>query len=139
MTILAGDAQQGEARDKRGRPSIWLALSGGGFRAAIFHYGCLKRLHELGLLGHVYAISATSGGAVVAALLEKYWGNPRVDWHTGAVLEGWSFKWENFERVLLSLVRGGILAPTLVLVSAYASYGAGLALLGVFILSHIVA
>ena len=34
--------------NKRVSPSIWLALSGGGLRAAIFHYGCLKRMHEVG-------------------------------------------------------------------------------------------
>ena len=31
--------------NKRANPSIWLALSGGGLRAAIFHYGWLKRMH----------------------------------------------------------------------------------------------
>ena len=38
---------------------IWLALSGGGMRAALFHYGAIKRLYELGLLQDVTAISAT--------------------------------------------------------------------------------
>ena len=61
------------------RPSLWLSLSGGGSRAAIFHYGFLKRFHELGLLRHVYAISATSGGALIAALLNTYAGSAYVD------------------------------------------------------------
>jgi hypothetical protein len=56
--------------DKKCNPSIWLALSGGDLRAAIFHYGCLKRMHEVGLLGHVASISATSGGSIIAALLQ---------------------------------------------------------------------
>ena len=34
----------------RGRQGIGLALSGGGFRAALFHMGALRRLFELGVL-----------------------------------------------------------------------------------------
>jgi NTE family protein len=45
-----------------------LALSGGGFRAASFHLGVLKRLDELGLLSRVTMLSCVSGGSVVGAL-----------------------------------------------------------------------
>ena len=111
---------------KFGRSSIWLSLSGGGFRAAIFHYGCLKRLHEVGLLPHVYAFSATSGGSVVAALLSRHWriGEGFRDDARGVYLD--SVDWEGFERQLLSLVKRGIFAPVLSLVSAYILYGIGL-------------
>ena len=47
---------------------LGLALSGGGFRASLFHLGVLKRLAELGLLRHVTQISTVSGGSIVAAL-----------------------------------------------------------------------
>lgn len=47
---------------------IGLALSGGGFRAASFHLGVLKRLEELGVLPRVAVVSTVSGGAVVGAL-----------------------------------------------------------------------
>ena len=30
-----------------GPHTLWLAMSGGGTRAALFHYGALKRLYEL--------------------------------------------------------------------------------------------
>lgn len=46
-----------------------LCLSGGGFRAALFHLGALRRLNELGLLARIDTFSATSGGSIVAALL----------------------------------------------------------------------
>ncbi len=46
---------------------IDLALSGGGFRAAGFHFGGLQVLHEVGLLPHVRAISTVSGGTLVGA------------------------------------------------------------------------
>lgn len=46
---------------------LGLALSGGGFRASLFHLGVLRRLSELGLLQHVTHISTVSGGSIVAA------------------------------------------------------------------------
>jgi predicted acylesterase/phospholipase RssA len=47
---------------------IGLALSGGGFRAALFHVGVLARLAELGLLRRVEVISSVSGGSIIGAL-----------------------------------------------------------------------
>src|SRR5437879_1076210 len=46
---------------------IDLALSGGGFRASIFHLGVIRRLEELGIMKDVDVISAVSGGSIVAA------------------------------------------------------------------------
>ncbi len=50
------------------RPKLGLALSGGGFRASLFHLGVLRRLAELDLLRHVSALSTVSGGSIVGAL-----------------------------------------------------------------------
>jgi NTE family protein len=50
------------------RQDIGLALSGGGFRAAAFHLGCLRGLHDLRLLPRVRVISGVSGGALLGAL-----------------------------------------------------------------------
>ena len=47
---------------------IGLALSGGGFRAALFHVGVLARLAELGLLRRVEVVSSVSGGSIIGAL-----------------------------------------------------------------------
>ena len=46
-------------------PRLGLALSGGGFRAALYHVGVVAALAEAGLLGRVEALSAVSGGSVV--------------------------------------------------------------------------
>jgi NTE family protein len=46
---------------------LGLALSGGGFRAALFHIGVLARLAELDLLGKIDVISSVSGGSIIAA------------------------------------------------------------------------
>jgi Patatin-like phospholipase len=46
---------------------IGLALSGGGFRASLFHIGVLARLAELDLLRHVEILSCVSGGSIIGA------------------------------------------------------------------------
>jgi len=44
-----------------------LALSGGGFRASLFHIGVLARLAELDVLRRVEVLSCVSGGSIVGA------------------------------------------------------------------------
>lgn len=46
---------------------VGLALSGGGFRASLFHIGVLAKLAELDLLRHVEVISCVSGGSIIGA------------------------------------------------------------------------
>src|SRR4051812_36436738 len=50
-----------------------LALSGGGFRATLFHLGTLIRLNELKVLPAIERISSVSGGAITAGLLAARW------------------------------------------------------------------
>lgn len=47
---------------------IGLALSGGGSRAIAFHLGCMRALHELGVLSKVDVLSTVSGGSVIGAM-----------------------------------------------------------------------
>ena len=54
---------------KSARKGIALCLSGGGFRAVLFHLGALRRLNEVGILSQVDTISSVSGGSIVAAHL----------------------------------------------------------------------
>ena len=58
------------ARSRRVR--LALCLSGGGYRAALFHLGALWRLHELGLLAQVRRVSSVSGGSILAAFLAEH-------------------------------------------------------------------
>jgi predicted acylesterase/phospholipase RssA len=46
---------------------IGLGLSGGGFRASLFHIGVLARLAELDVLRHVEVLSCVSGGSIIGA------------------------------------------------------------------------
>jgi NTE family protein len=58
------------------RSGVGLCLSGGGFRASLFHLGALRRLNELGILAKVDTISAVSGGSIIAAHLAASVGWP---------------------------------------------------------------
>lgn len=62
---------------------IGFALSGGGFRATLFHIGSVRRLVELGILGRIGRISSISGGSINAGRLAQVWerlsADPTVD------------------------------------------------------------
>src|SRR3954462_6403938 len=49
-----------------------VCLSGGGYRAAIFHVGALRRLNELGVLSKIDTITSVSGGSIIAAHLATH-------------------------------------------------------------------
>jgi NTE family protein len=52
---------------------VGLCLSGGGFRAMLFHVGVLKRLNEAGWLRKLDRVSSVSGGSITAGLLGLRW------------------------------------------------------------------
>jgi NTE family protein len=54
---------------RRERAGIALCLSGGGFRATLFHLGALRRLNETGVLAKLDTISSVSGGSIMAAFM----------------------------------------------------------------------
>src|SRR4051794_4970609 len=57
-----------------------LALSGGGFRAVLYHLGLVRFLRDAGILSRVTHISAVSGGSIFATHLvlnwDRYTGSP---------------------------------------------------------------
>src|SRR5262245_64365380 len=53
---------------------IGLALSGGGFRASLYHLGLVRFLRDAGILPQVTHITAVSGGSIFAAHLVLNWG-----------------------------------------------------------------
>jgi predicted acylesterase/phospholipase RssA len=59
---------------------IGLALSGGGFRATLYHLGLVRFLRDAGILPQVTHITAVSGGSIFAAHLglnwDRYNGSP---------------------------------------------------------------
>jgi NTE family protein len=58
---------------------IALCLSGGGYRAMLFHVGALWRLNDLGFLPKLTRISSVSGGSITAAVLGLNWAQLAFD------------------------------------------------------------
>lgn len=58
---------------------VALALSGGGFRAVLFHVGVLWRLNEMGVLPTLSRISSVSGGSIASGLLAVRWKSLAFD------------------------------------------------------------
>jgi NTE family protein len=70
------------ARPRAGKA---LCLSGGGYRAMLFHAGALWRLNELGELASLDRVSSVSGGSITAGLLGLRWSGLR--WRDGVADE----------------------------------------------------
>ena len=78
---------------KAPRPGIGLCLSGGGYRAMLFHVGAIWRLNELGLLRkeivvagaeaigprHLVRVSSVSGGSITGGTLALNWKSLTFD------------------------------------------------------------
>lgn len=62
-------------------PKVALCLSGGGYRAALFHLGVLRCLHEMGILQSVTTISSVSGGSIISAYLAKRMVDEEMNGH----------------------------------------------------------
>jgi predicted acylesterase/phospholipase RssA len=97
----------GEAGPDALRDGIALCLSGGGYRAMLFHLGGLWRLNELGLL--LDRVSAVSGGALTASALAVAWGE--LDFGDAGVARAFAARVVGPVRSLASrtLDRGAIL------------------------------
>lgn len=65
--------------NKPPEPTSALCLSGGGYRAMVFHIGVLWRLYETGLLKSIKRISSVSGGSITAGQLALAWGSLKFD------------------------------------------------------------
>lgn len=82
---------------------IGLALSGGGFRAAAFHLGVMRKLHSFNLLSKLDLLTCVSGGSIAGATIALNWNDP-------AKLD----KFDTYLRthsIAVSSVIGGVLDP----------------------------
>lgn len=87
-----------ELGDEEARPGIGLCLSGGGYRAMLFHLGALWRLNEAAYLKQIARISSVSGGSIVAAALGKSWSS--LEFGDDGIVSA-----ESFQRELVGPVR----------------------------------
>jgi NTE family protein len=77
MTELAPAAATDSDRERRPEPGTALCLSGGGYRAMLFHVGALWRLNEACYLPRLERVSSVSGGSITAGVLGLAW--PKLD------------------------------------------------------------
>jgi NTE family protein len=76
MTTPPVEFIPGDVPNERPLEGLGLCLSGGGYRAMVFHVGALWRLYETGHLRKIARISGVSGGSITAAVLALKW--PRL-------------------------------------------------------------
>jgi NTE family protein len=69
------------AADAQGRTGM--CLSGGGYKAAMYHLGVLTRINELGRLRSIQRFSSVSGGSIAAGVLAAGWSQLTFDPATG--------------------------------------------------------
>ena len=89
-------------RNGKTRDTLGIALSGGGYRSAIFCYGILRGLYELGVLAKADYISAVSGGSWIAtpfAMAEN------LDYFFNISEDSANFIEEGFESLLVNPLR----------------------------------
>ena len=72
--------------EREPQEGIALCLSGGGYRAMLFHLGALWRLNETGLLHRLARVSSVSGGSIIAGILALNW--ERLDFDDSGVATG---------------------------------------------------
>jgi predicted acylesterase/phospholipase RssA len=65
--VLDAFLDSAAARESAFIGKVGLALSGGGFRASLFHIGVLAKLAELDVLRRVEVLSCVSGGSIIGA------------------------------------------------------------------------
>ena len=114
---------------------IGLALSGGGFRATLFHLGAMWRLNEAAMLQEIGMISSVSGGSILSALLATRWSRLRFEEGVAVnfIDEVAEPIWEFCSRDIDHLaVLFGLVAGTARLEESYKSY-----LLGEFTLEEL--
>ena len=68
VQLIPGDAAKGGPV-----PGTGLCMSGGGYRAMMFHVGVIWRLYESGVLKKIDRISSVSGGSITSGMLGLKW------------------------------------------------------------------
>jgi predicted acylesterase/phospholipase RssA len=106
---------------------VALCLSGGGYRAMLFHLGVIWRLREAGWLERLDRVSSVSGGSITAAVLALA---PAGDFEEGVVrpLRALARRTLDWTSVLEGALRPGSISERLA--DAYGEHLFGTAVLG---------
>jgi predicted acylesterase/phospholipase RssA len=98
---MTDDDSPGRDAPKTPPPIRTLTLSGGGFRATLFHLGVVRALRHFDQLGHLKDVFSVSGGSILAAHLLLNWES-----YCGASEEAWARAAARLVTLTRSDVRG---------------------------------
>lgn len=76
---MTKEVKQEETEATLDTNGVGLALSGGGYRATLFHIGSLWRLNEIGYLKKLSEVTSVSGGSITAGWLGLQWNDLKFD------------------------------------------------------------
>jgi NTE family protein len=79
MTNMPVERIATDSEEMKPEAGMGLCLSGGGYRAMLFHLGGLWRLYEARVLKDVQRVSSVSGGSITAGVLGLKWGQLSFD------------------------------------------------------------
>lgn len=83
--------------------AVGFSMSGGGYRATLFHAGAIIRLNELGVLQKIDRISSVSGGSITAGILAKAW--PKLAFNAKGIASASSLKTHFIKPILKATSR----------------------------------
>jgi NTE family protein len=78
-SIKAANSPVESGEPEKLEKGVALCLSGGGYRAMLFHLGAIWRLNELGYLPKLDRVSSVSGGSITNGVLAMNWEQLRYD------------------------------------------------------------
>lgn len=97
LSPVFDDASMVPDDDRAEDDGFALCLSGGGYRAMLFHLGFIIRLNEMGKLQSLERVSSVSGGSITAATLGLAWKRLNFLEDTGIA--------DNLEQLVVEPVR----------------------------------
>lgn len=90
----------GESPREEVEEGVGICVSGGGYRAMLYHLGAYWRLCELGILGRARRVSSVSGGSITSAKLALEWTK------LGLATDGTPGATDKFVRMVVAPLRG---------------------------------
>lgn len=112
MNLIPEERKTETSISREPQEGIGICLSGGGYRAMLYHVGALWRLNEVGLLTKAARISSVSGGSITAAWLARVWAEHK--WSPDSTIPEADFR-SVFAEHLCALARRTIDVPSVLL------------------------
>lgn len=103
LSVVAVEVEQAKKRKSKPDQGIALCLSGGGYRAALYHLGVLRCLADTGILRKVRAVSSVSGGSILSSYIARRLAEDKTA--TGIDFSDWGKVSSDFRKFVLRDIR----------------------------------